>query len=495
MRILEAITRFRTGKLCASSRSLPVLFLALAASLLLSPPYRALAAESNSGREIGKVVEDLAAPRAEDRLKALDTISSFGEKAVPFLAKALRSPVSIRRTYAIVALGLTRSKDAAPVLIDFFLDGGQTQRDRFLAVGALGRTKAGEAVPVLLGALGDENLSIRQAATSVLRDLSGPCLVPKLLPNLASDSSPLRESSLDLLRSIAIDYGLPLSRPAAKAEKKTESGRERWTRWWRKYREKALARLGPPQLAWHRIETRDCRIDTTLPPEQVKPLVPWLRDLKKAYERWFRVGTARRWQARLRIFAHRRNFRQWGRKNVFGFHRYREHIYSYLYREIIAYSLGNPELFRRKIAHEFFHDFAEHYCGPVSPWLNEGLAEYFEGGHVVRGRFRKIEANREWYPHLRPLLASGSPFDLKGLMATSADDFYGDGSERRYALSWALIYTLVHSGHGRRKPLLIKAFQKLRKGGGTEAVAALFPEEKHPELERAVRLQLESLFD
>ena len=109
--------------------------------------------------------------------------------------------------------------------------------------------------------------------------------------------------------------------------------------------------------------------------------------------------------------------------------------WSPIRRELVAYlpDGGEAELMRT-IRHEAFHQYLSYACSmiPVSPWLNEGYAQYFEDMDSLDWG-RRIAAT----PDDIERIAQGLP----RLMLMDYDEFYGgDDTERhvKYRLAWSI---------------------------------------------------------
>lgn len=104
-------------------------------------------------------------------------------------------------------------------------------------------------------------------------------------------------------------------------------------------------------------------------------------------------------------------------------------------RELVAYlsKQGEQELLKT-VRHEAFHQYLSYAASmiPVSPWLNEGYAQYFED-----------EKSRDWGREFDPTEENLAKFaaSLPGILAMDYAEFY-DGSDivRRfkYRLAWSV---------------------------------------------------------
>ena len=119
------------------------------------------------------------------------------------------------------------------------------------------------------------------------------------------------------------------------------------------------------------------------------------------------------------------------------------------------------------LQHEGFHQFAWNYLGSDLPiWVNEGLAQYFEDGVIVHGRFKtgfadalRIRVLRDAFangrgPHVREVL----DIDDEAWRRTVTAD--ARAGERLYAQAWSVVYFLIH-GDGERYQRHFAAYLKL----------------------------------
>lgn len=122
-----------------------------------------------------------------------------------------------------------------------------------------------------------------------------------------------------------------------------------------------------------------------------------------------------------------------------GFYRMRSNealiLYSAEYRDA---ALGNA-------FHEISHLVTASHLGATPPWLNEGLAEYYETLEVVDERVR-FAANLQ---HIQ-LLRSQGPLSVDDMTALSQKEWMQEDAQRRYASAWALITFMLQSKEGQR---------------------------------------------
>lgn len=123
--------------------------------------------------------------------------------------------------------------------------------------------------------------------------------------------------------------------------------------------------------------------------------------------------------------------------------------------------------------HEISHLVTAWHLGSSPPWLNEGIAEYFEtmsfdpggvengsseNGYVESTYFKSTYSENEiagerarFHPsraHLDLLRAQG-PLPLDELLGIAGRDWTAEAAHRRYASAWSLIAFLMDSSPGR----------------------------------------------
>ena len=119
----------------------------------------------------------------------------------------------------------------------------------------------------------------------------------------------------------------------------------------------------------------------------------------------------------------------------------------------------------RRLYHEAFHAYLENYVYPRSEydiprWLNEGLAQIFEGGQFEAGTLRIDAPDRDLLLRLQGDLRSRRPLGLMDVLTTDDTSFlitHGDGNRssiRQYLYSWGLAWYLTYDRHLLRSPAL-----------------------------------------
>ena len=106
-----------------------------------------------------------------------------------------------------------------------------------------------------------------------------------------------------------------------------------------------------------------------------------------------------------------------------------------------------------RLAHEAFHAYLEVFVYPrqvydVPRWLNEGLAQTFEGGLLEADTLRIDTPNATALAQLQADLRGEHPLELADLLAAGSETFLSahanaDTADRMYYYSWGLAYYLA----------------------------------------------------
>ena len=133
---------------------------------------------------------------------------------------------------------------------------------------------------------------------------------------------------------------------------------------------------------------------------------------------------------------------------------------------IVLTTEGNEAEKLTTIFHEYTHFLVNNSMGRanIPPWLNEGIAEYYE--QLSIGEDRKVTLGNPTGAHLKLLQQSGFiPFET--FLAT---DYYtlhkqNKASEQHfYAQSWLMVHYLLHGKSGANKPQFDKFVEFLMRG-------------------------------
>ncbi len=137
--------------------------------------------------------------------------------------------------------------------------------------------------------------------------------------------------------------------------------------------------------------------------------------------------------------------------------------------------------------HEGLHQFISYYYPNVPPWLNEGLAEYFEEAKlriksgVGAGRnfdFVLGGIAKDQHYLMKRTFNGGSGPALSELMQMNLPQFYNmervytlgggqipiDGRSIHYAAAWSFVHYLIHAGGGKYRKYMLGYLKDLRDG-------------------------------
>ncbi len=110
----------------------------------------------------------------------------------------------------------------------------------------------------------------------------------------------------------------------------------------------------------------------------------------------------------------------------------------------VGFDAQRPGEALRTAFHETSHLVTANLLGPTPPWLNEGLAEYFETMRV-RGQAARFHLNRA---HLQLLRRNGVPA-LDALLSKDRESWHTRRRARNYAAAWSLVHFLMQDNAGR----------------------------------------------
>ncbi|MEO6572239.1 MAG: HEAT repeat domain-containing protein, partial [Polyangiaceae bacterium] len=126
-------------------------------------------------------------PAGQVRVAAVESIARIGgEHAITALDVASRSDDPDVHRAAVLGIGSTRRADALPVLLRELAS--TDSATRLVTLSALAELGAPEAFTALLGALSDEEASVRSAAFAIVEAHRSPRLTPWLIDQLSVDA-------------------------------------------------------------------------------------------------------------------------------------------------------------------------------------------------------------------------------------------------------------------------------------------------------------------
>ena len=108
------------------------------------------------------------------------------------------------------------------------------------------------------------------------------------------------------------------------------------------------------------------------------------------------------------------------------------------------------------LQHEGFHQFAFHYIGPKLPiWVNEGLAQYFEDGILVRGKLHLDMANARRIKSVKDALSNRRAIQFERMLSISESEWSEvlktdpDNARLLYDQAWSMVFFLATAENGR----------------------------------------------
>jgi hypothetical protein len=123
-------------------------------------------------------------------------------------------------------------------------------------------------------------------------------------------------------------------------------------------------------------------------------------------------------------------------------------LYSRMVKQLLIWNLPDLESMMRTVRHEGFHQYFDRLASETPVWLNEGLAEYYEGSKLVKGAWSDGEIQPQ---HLETLAKKGL-VPLKEFLRIRPAVFYGEETARAsYAEAWAFVHFLQSSGPENKK--------------------------------------------
>jgi len=107
------------------------------------------------------------------------------------------------------------------------------------------------------------------------------------------------------------------------------------------------------------------------------------------------------------------------------------------------------------LQHEGFHQFAFiRISADLPPWVNEGLAEYFEQAVLVRTQFRIGQAARTKIERLQTALEDENTFEFEHMLSMTSREWASrvSGGDPKaitmYDQAWSMVHFLIHARDG-----------------------------------------------
>lgn len=148
-------------------------------------------------------------------------------------------------------------------------------------------------------------------------------------------------------------------------------------------------------------------------------------------------------------------------------------MYSPIVKQLLIWNLPNHEQILETIRHEGFHQYLDDLVEDAPRWFNEGLATYYQGSKLVKGRWSDGDIRPEYVE----VLKKRKLVPLAQFLRLGAPEFMDEkGVDLNYAQSWAFVHFLLSSG-GENKKLFDRLFDALASGARAgAAVDEVFPE-------------------
>jgi len=159
----------------------------------------------------------------------------------------------------------------------------------------------------------------------------------------------------------------------------------------------------------------------------------------------------------------------------------------------ITLSVGDKSNSYSTIFHEYVHFLLDRNIGrsDLPPWLNEGLAEYYETLHVIDNQ--RISLGGPPNGHLL-LLRQNELISFKTFFAIDNSSLHRNGDESRslfYAQAWAMVHYLFHTGKGANENQFNRFLALIAKKEAPESAFQQAFQTDYAALEKALRKYIE----
>jgi hypothetical protein len=115
-------------------------------------------------------------------------------------------------------------------------------------------------------------------------------------------------------------------------------------------------------------------------------------------------------------------------------------LYSPTLKQLVIWNLPDREEMFLTIRHEGFHQYLDRLAEDPPLWFNEGMAEYFSLADLYGGEWKEGQVEADHVAMLKDRSTGWVP--LKSLFTMDDEAFQGEGVEKHYAESWAVIHYL-----------------------------------------------------
>ena len=185
--------------------------------------------------------------------------------------------------------------------------------------------------------------------------------------------------------------------------------------------------------------------DSTLPQDLKEQIVTGTHLTYAQWREWLGDDALQKSEIKLRFLGDAQRF-----KDIYGQPTGKEWTTTGFYRTrsneaLILYTPAYRASALANAFHEISHLMTAWHLGATPPWLNEGLAEYYETLQISAQQTR-FDNNAL---HLQLLQAQG-PVPLEQLTSLSRKAWMQNDVQRRYASAWSLIAFMMDSTPGRQ---------------------------------------------
>ncbi|MCZ6602025.1 MAG: HEAT repeat domain-containing protein [Planctomycetota bacterium] len=414
--------------------------------------------------DLQRDVDQLSHVSLRRRMAARARVLKAGPKAIPSLLGVLRGNRRdpYKRHAALYLLGELGDLSASKTLIRIATRERESERQRFWALSSLMKIREEEALPIATTLLGSDREPLRRVSIQLILSHGPDVSVPIFLKGLRSETRAAREASAAGLRRLS---GEKMQFDPDGDDASREEAVKRWEVWWQDKKSFLPPPKARPDMQAYRM--KECTVWTDRGEARAHEIGERVAILRRDFARWFGME-AEGYETRVREFAHWEDFQRYGAINQWGFHIVAEFFYSPFLHEVITFDTGRAGSNDRGLIHEVFHDFYHRNTETQLPWFNEGMAEHFETWMFEDGKLVEGARNMEWMERARKAIEGAPPGFLKDLMGLTQEQFYFQGREGYYAVSWAWVDFLAGREDGKKD--LKRIFRWLRKSSGREKI-------------------------
>ena len=228
----------------------------------------------------------------------------------------------------------------------------------------------------------------------------------------------------------------------------------------------------PARAGWRKFNSRHYQIHTDINSPLAEELVVRLDEMYDEYARrlsGFGAGVDNGHErSEVHLFARKNDFMKFTRST----HPNSTGVFVPGPNLLAAY-LDDRAALRRTLQHEGFHQFAHNAISPhLPPWLNEGMAVYFEEGLWTGKSFLLGQVSPDRLKRLQADIKAERLIPFREMLAMTQADWNAgaakdpERSTTQYNQSWAMVHFLVHGRNGAEayRPRLIQMLKLIQQG-------------------------------